>query len=101
VLTWTTVALLAVGVYGQRALGAIAVDPTKLDARLQRVLTALPLAIISAVIALQAVTSDRAIAIDARAAGLAVAALCAWRRLPLLVTVLAAAATTAILRAAT
>lgn len=98
-LTWTVVGLLAIGVYGQRALGAIAVDPSRLDARLQRVLTALPLAIISAVIALQAVTSDRSITIDARAAGLAVAALCAWRRLPLLVTVLAAAATTALVRA--
>lgn len=100
-LTWTVVGLLAIGVYGQRALGAVAVDPSRLDSRLQKVLTALPLAIISAVIALQAVTSDRSLTIDARAAGLAVAALCAWRRLPLLVTVLAAAATTAAIRAVT
>lgn len=99
-LTWTVVGLLALGVYGQRALGAVAMDSTRLDPRLQHVLTALPLAIISAVIALQAFTTDRAVAVDARAAGLAVAALCAWRRLPLLVTVLAAAAATAALRAA-
>lgn len=98
-LTWTVVALLAVGVYGQRALGAIAFDTDRLDHRIQRVLTALPLAIISAVVALQAVTSNRSLEIDARLGGLAVAAFCAWRRLPLLVTVLGAATTTATLRA--
>jgi len=101
VLTWTVVGLLAVGVYGQRMVGATAIDTDRLPARWQRVLTALPLAIISAVIALQAFTTDRSLAIDARAAGLAVAGLCAWRRLPLLVTVLAAAATTAAIRAVT
>lgn len=100
-LTWSAVILLAVGVYGQRAIGATAIDTARLDPRWQRVLTALPLAIISAVIALQTVTSSRALTVDARLAGLVVAALCAWRRLPLLVTVLAAAATTAAIRALT
>ncbi len=98
-LTWTAVALLAVGVYGQRAIGATAIDTARLDLRWQRVLTAVPLAIISAVIALQSVTSSRTLTIDARLAGLTIAAICAWRRLPLLVTVLAAAATTAAIRA--
>jgi branched-subunit amino acid transport protein len=101
VLTWTVVGLLAIGVYGQRAIGAVAIDTARLDHRWQRVLTALPLAIISAVIALQTVTSDRTFTIDARLAGIVVAGLCAWRKLPLLVTVLAAAATTAALRAMT
>lgn len=100
-LTWSVVILLAIGVYGQRAIGATAIDTARLDQRWQRVLTALPLAIISAVIALQSVTSSRALTIDARLVGLVVAALCAWRRLPLLVTVLAAAATTAAIRALT
>lgn len=98
-LTWTVVGLLAVGVYGQRVLGAVAMDTERLPARWQQVLAALPLAIIAAVISLQAVVSDRAIVVDARLAGLAVAALCAWRRLPLLATVLSAAATTAAVRA--
>ncbi len=100
-LTWTAVGLLAIGVYGQRAIGATAIDTARLDPRWQRVLTALPLAIISAVIALQSVTSSRSLELDARLAGIAVAAACAWRRLPLLVTVLAAAATTAAIRATT
>jgi branched-subunit amino acid transport protein len=101
VLTWSVVGLLAIGVYGQRAIGAIAIDTARLDRRWQRVISSLPLAIIAAVVALQTVTSDRSFVIDARLAGIVVAALCAWRRLPLLVTVLAAAATTAVLRAMT
>ncbi len=100
-LTWAVVGLLAIGVYGQRAIGATSVDTSMLDARRQRVLAALPLAIVAAVIVLQTVTTDRALAIDARLAGLCVAGLCAWRRLPLLVTVLAAAAATAAVRALT
>lgn len=100
-LTWSVVALLAVGVYGQRAIGATVIDTDRLDRRWQRVVAALPLAIIAAVIALQTFTTDRTLALDARAAGLIIAALCGWRRLPLLVTVLAAAGTTAALRAVT
>ncbi len=100
-LTWAVVALLAVGVYGQRAIGATAVDTSTLDARRQRVIAALPLAIVAAVVVLQTLTTERALAADARLIGIAVAALCAWRRLPLLVTVLAAAAATAAVRAVT
>jgi len=99
VLTWTVVGLLAIGVYGQRVIGATALDTDRLPRRWHAVLTALPLAIIAAVIALQTLTSQRTLTVDARLAGVAVAGLCAWRRLPLLVTVLAAAATTAAVRA--
>lgn len=98
-LTWTAIVLLTVGVYGQRLIGATALDTGRVAERWQRVLTALPLAIISAVVALQTVTSSRTLTLDARLAGLAVAALFAWRRMPLLATVLAAAATTAAVRA--
>lgn len=100
-LTWTAVALLAIGVYAQRVIGAVSVDTARMNPRWQRVLATLPLAIISAVVALQTFTADRSLTIDTRAAGIAVAAICAWRRLPLLVTVLAAAGTTAALRALT
>lgn len=100
-LTWSVVALLAVGVYGQRMVGATAIDTERLSERWQRVLTALPLAIIAAVIALQTVTAERTLTVDARLVGVAVAGFCAWRRLPLLVTVLAAAASTAVIRALT
>ena len=98
-LTVTVVILLAVGVYAQRAGGALLVDTMKLSPTWQRVLNALPVAIISAVIALAAASSDGELDfVDARLAGVLAAAVCAWRRLPIFVTVVVAALTTAILR---
>lgn len=97
-LTWTVVGLLAIGVYGQRALGAVLLDTDRLQEHWQRVLRSIPLAIIVAVVALQTFTSSQAFSFDARAIGVGAAALCAWRRLPMLVTVLVAAAVTAAVR---
>lgn len=98
-LTWWVVVALALGVYAQRAAGALLVDTERLSPRWRHVLDALPVAIISAVVALATVSDDGELGIDARAAGVAVAALCAWRKLPMFVTVVAAAATTAAIRA--
>lgn len=94
-LTWGVIAALAVGVYGQRALGAVLVDSERLDERWQSVLRHVPLAIIAGVIALQTFTVSRQLELDARAAGVGAAVFCAWRKLPMLVTVLAAGAVTA------
>ena len=61
-------------------------------------LIAVPL--LAALIVVQTLGSpDGEIEIDARVPALGVAALCVWRRAPFLVTVLAAAATAAALRA--
>ncbi len=98
-LTWSVVGLLMIGVYGQRALGATLVDTNRVSLRWKHVLENMPLAIISGVVALQALARGQSLAVDARLIGLAVAALCAWRRLPILVTVVAAATATALVRA--
>jgi len=100
-LTWVVVFALAAGVYAQRAAGALLVDTERLSLRWRRVLDVLPLAIISAVVALATLSDDGELIVDARAAGVVVAAICAWRKMPMFVTVLAAAATTALLRAIT
>ncbi len=97
-LTWTVVIALALGVYIQRAAGAVLIETQRVSPNLRRVLNALPLAIITAVIALAAFSTDGELQFDARAGGVAVAALCAWRRAPMFVTVGAAALTTALLR---
>jgi len=99
VLTWWVVLALALGVYLQRAAGALLLDTERLAPNWRRVLNALPLAIISAVVALATLSDDGELGIDARAGGVVVAALCAWRKLPMFVTVVAAAITTAALRA--
>ena len=98
-ITWAVVAALTVGVYGQRVIGAVLVDTRRVSAKWQTVLAAVPMAVIVAVVALQTVTANGALSLDARLAGVATAGLCAWRRLPMVVTVVAAAAVTAALRA--
>lgn len=98
-LTWTVVIALAVGVYGQRAAGALFLRADKLPESAKRVLDKLPLAIIAAVVALTTVTAGGKLTLDARLVGVAVAGLCAWRKLPMLVAVVAAAAATALVRA--
>ena len=97
-LTWVAGVALAIGVYAQRAAGALLIDAERLPPRWRRVLDALPLAIISAVVALATVSDDGEFSLDARLAGVGVAAFCASRKLPMFVTVLAAAATTAAIR---
>jgi branched-subunit amino acid transport protein len=97
-LTWTVVLALAAGVYGQRAAGALFLKADKLPDAAKRVLDKLPLAIIAAVVALTTVTAGGKLVLDARLAGVAVAGFCAWRKLPMLVAVIAAAAATALVR---
>lgn len=98
-LTWTIVLALAAGVYAQRAAGALFLRTEKLPERARRVLDALPLATIAGVVALTTVTTGGSLTIDARLAGVAAAGFCAWRKLPMMVSVVAAAATAAAVRA--
>ncbi|MEO1061449.1 MAG: AzlD domain-containing protein [Actinomycetota bacterium] len=91
--------VLGAGVYGQRLVGMLALDPSRMPARWNVVVERIPLAIIAAVIALQTGTTGGSLELDARAAGVAAAAVCAWRRLPLAIIVVVAAGVTAVLRA--
>jgi uncharacterized membrane protein len=97
-LTWGVVIALAIGVLAQRVAGATLIDHERIGLRSRRILDALPLAIIAAVIALATLSSDGELEIDARLGGVVVAGLCASRRLPMFVTVLAAATATAVIR---
>ena len=99
-ITWVAMLVLAAGVYGQRLLGMVAIETSRLPSRWHAVLGAVPLAIIAAVIALQTATEAGSLETDARLAGPAAAACCAWRRLPLAVVVVGAAGVTAAVRAA-
>jgi uncharacterized membrane protein len=97
-LTWGVVIALAIGVLAQRVAGATLIDSDRIGVRSRRVLDALPLAIIAAVIGLATLSSNGELEVDARVGGVAVAALCASRRLPMFVTVIAAATATAVIR---
>jgi hypothetical protein len=65
----------------------------------QRAAVLLPVPLLAALVVVQAFAGDRALELDARAAGLAVGAVLVLLRAPFLLVVVAAAATAALLRA--
>ncbi len=99
-MSWLVVVLLAVGSAGQRLVGMYAVG-SQLDRRpfLKELADLLPVAVVAALVAQLTVGRGQGLTVDARAVGLAVAALLVWRRAPFVVVVVAAAATTAAIRA--
>jgi len=98
-VTWVAIIALTIAVWGQRLLGGFVVGPA-LERRplLTRAASLLPAAVVMAVIVQLTVTSRGELVVDARLAGMAVAAVLVWRRAPFLVVVLVAAAVTALLR---
>ena len=67
--------------------------------RLQRAAVLLPVPLLAALVVVQAFAGDRALVVDARAAGLGVGAVLVLLRAPFLLVVVAAAATAGLLRA--
>jgi hypothetical protein len=98
-MSWLMIAVLAVGTWGQRLAGMF-VGGRVLARRpgLGRLATLIPAAVVTAVIVQLSVGDGRAIVIDARAAGMAVAAVAVWRRASFVIVVVSAAATTALVR---
>lgn len=98
-MSWTIIALLAGGVWAQRLAGMF-VGGRVLARRpsLGRLATLIPAAVIMAVIVQLTLATGKTLTIDARAAGMAVAAVLVWRRAPFAVVVVAAAVTTALVR---
>ncbi len=98
-MTWGVIALLAIGVWSQRLVGMFAggalLDRVPLFARLASLI---PAAVVGAVIIQLTIADGRALTLDARSVGVAVAALLVWRRAPVIVVVTAAAVVTALIR---
>ncbi len=99
-MTTSAIVALAVAVWGQRLLGGFVVGPV-LARRpaLAQAVGLVPAAVVMAVIIQLSVATGRTLVVDERLAGMAVAGVLVWRRAPFLAVVLAAALTTAGLRA--
>lgn len=97
-MSWTLIVLLALGAYAFKFAGLVVVGARTLPPRFERCLALIPAAVISALIVKDTLTAGRDIVIDARAVGIAVAILAAWRRAPLIVVIVAGAAVTALVR---
>jgi branched-subunit amino acid transport protein len=95
---WATILLLGVGTFVLKAAGPVLLGGRKLPALLDRFVAVLPAALLAALVAVQTFGDGPRLVLDARAAGVAAAALCLWRRQGFLVVVAAAMATTALVR---
>lgn len=99
-MTWLGLALAAAGCYAEKLLG-LAVPASVLERpAVRRTAGLLPVALLSALVAVQTFTAGHRLVLDARAAGLAAAVLALRLRAPFLVVVVTAAAVAAAIRAA-
>ena len=95
---WPSVLVASFGCYAEKLAGYLLPERV-LDRRIvHHVAALLPVALLTGIVTVQAVTAKHAILIDARVPGMAVAIALMARRTNFLVMVVSAAATTAIVR---
>ena len=90
---------VAVGVYALKSAAPLVLGGRPLPRWLEQLATVAPAALLAALVVASTVADGRRIAIDARLAGVAVAAIALSRKAGFIVTVLLAVATTAAVRA--
>jgi Branched-chain amino acid transport protein (AzlD) len=101
VTAWLTIGALSFGTAVIKAAGPVALGRRRPSVRVSDVIALIAPALLSALVVYETVqTGDRGIVIDARAAGVAAAAIALAARLPLVVVVGAAAGAAALLRLA-
>jgi uncharacterized membrane protein len=97
-LTLLALALLAVGSYLMKAVGPVASAGRALPDGLARFADLVPAALLAALVATQTFVSGTSLTLDARAAGVGVAAVAVALRAPFPVVVALGAAVTAVVR---
>ena len=97
-MTWTLVLALAAGAYAFKVAGLVIVGSRRLPPALERCLALVPAALISALVVMNTFSTGNDLVLDARAAGVSVAAIAAWRRAPLIVVIVLGAVVTALVR---
>jgi branched-subunit amino acid transport protein len=98
-MSWSTLLIIGFGAYAFKALGLAVIGSRSMPERVTACLDLLPAALLPALIVANTLVSDRRMVIDARIAGVAVAALLTWRKAPFPLIIGLAAATTALVRA--
>jgi hypothetical protein len=97
--TWTAVLVASAGCFLLKLLGWSVPARVLEQERVRRVAVLLPVALLGGLVVVQAFARGQALVLDARAVGLAVAAVAVLLRAPFLVVVVAAAAAAALVRA--
>lgn len=98
-MTWLAILALAAGTYALKSAGPLLLGERPLPPGVARLVTLLPPALLAALVCVQALAVPDSLRPGARLAGVAVAALLAWRGAPFLVVVVAGCAGTALVRA--
>ena len=99
-MSWTLIVALALGAYAFKVLGLVVIGARSLPPVVERCLALIPAAMLSALIVKDTFSVGQELVLDARAAGVAVAVVATWRRLPIPVVIVLGAAVTALVRAA-
>ncbi|HEX7263513.1 MAG TPA: AzlD domain-containing protein [Candidatus Dormibacteraeota bacterium] len=97
-MLWVGLLVASAACYGLKLAGLSLPQAWMQDARIQRTVPLLPVALLSALIAILTFSTGHQIVLDVRAAAIGVAAIAVLLRAPFLVVVAAAAATAALLR---
>lgn len=97
-MIWTGVAVASLACYALKLAGLSLPQRWLTDARVQKIVPLIPIALLAALVATQTFSTGRHLVVDVRAAALAVAIVAVLLRAPFLVVVSAAAATAALVR---
>lgn len=95
---WPALLAGCLGVYVFKVAGLSVPLAVLQRPRVQRLAALLPIVLLAALIAVQTFGSGRAVSVDARFAGVLVAAVAVWRRAPFLVVIALAVVVTALVR---
>jgi branched chain amino acid efflux pump len=95
---WIVIAALALATAGLKVAGPLALGGRPLPVRALNVVELLASALLAALVVVETFGKGHSLTLDARVLGAAFAAVAVWRRAPLIVVVLGAAAVTAVAR---
>jgi branched-subunit amino acid transport protein len=97
-VTWTLIILLTLGAYAFKVTGLVFLGGRSLPPMFERCLALIPAAVVTALVMKDTFTNGQDLVLDARALGIAVAVIAAWRKAPLIVVIVLGAAVTALVR---
>lgn len=95
---WVVIAVLALATAGMKVAGPLVLGGRPLPARALDVIELLASALLAALVVVETFGQGGSLVLDARVLGTAFAAVAVWRRAPMIVVVLGAAAVTALAR---
>ena len=97
-MSWLVIAVVGAVTIAFKASGPVLLGKRELPARVASVVEVLAPAMLAALVVTQTVGGDRELVIDERLAGVAAGGIAIWLRAPLLVVMLVAAVTAALIR---